>query len=233
MEKPNERQNFNEKTVVERREFLGSAATLAGTSLLGLAVPARVAAAEMTPDRMPPIPADKMTDAQKKAADELMAGPRKGGIDGPFIPLLRSPEFMSRLQKVGAYLRFETNLGPNISEFIILIIARQWTQQIEWEGHQALARKAGTKPEIIAALAEGRRPTGMSPDEEMVHDFCTELRLTQGVSDATYARVLNRFGEKGVIEITGLCGYYSCLGMVMNVARTQVAGMNTLGHFPY
>ncbi len=184
---------------------------------------------------MPLIPADKMTEAQKKAADELMAGPRKGGLDGPFIPLIRSPEFMSRAQKVGAYLRFETNLGPNISEFIILIISRQWTQQIEWTGHEALARKAGVKPEILAAVSEGRRPTGMSADEEMVHDFVTELRLNQGVSDATYARVKNRFDEKGVIEIVGLCGYYSLLGMVMNVARSQVPGAKTLplNYFPH
>ena len=142
---------------------------------------------------------------------------------------------MSRLQKAGAYLRYETKLGPNISEFIILITARQWTQQFEWDSHQDIAQKAGIKPEIITAIAEGRRPTGMSPDEEMVHDFCTELRLAQCVSDATYARVLQRFGEQGVIDITGLCGYYSLLGMIMNVARTPLPGVTTLplAYFPH
>jgi 4-carboxymuconolactone decarboxylase len=240
VEKSNEEKNSNAKVLVERREFLGgaaalgAAATVAGGSLLGAAVPATASPAGIATDRMPAIPADKMTDAQKAAAAELMSGARKSSsIDGPFIPLLRSPEFMSRVQKAGAYLRFETNLGPNISEFIILIISRQWTQQIEWQGHSGLAAKAGTKPEIIAAIADGRRPTGMSPDEEMVHDFCTELRLTQGVSDATYGRVVGRFGEKGVVEITGLCGYYSMLGMIMNVARTQVPGAKTLSYFPY
>lgn len=110
-------------------------------------------------DRMPPIPADKMTDAQKKAAEELKAGQR-GELVGPFIPLLRSPEFMSRLQKTGAYLRYENSLGRKLTEFIILLTARQWTQQFEWDSHVQLALKAGWNPEILAAVAEGRRPWG-------------------------------------------------------------------------
>ena len=151
----------------------------------------------------------------------MIAGPR-GSLVGPFIPLLRSPEFLSRLQKAGAYLRYETMLGPNISEFVILLTARQWTQQFEWDVHESIAKQAGVKPEIISAIAEGHRPVGMSPDEEIVHDFCTELFQHQSVSDAAYARALGRFGEKGVIDITGLCGYYALLGMVMNVARTPL-----------
>jgi 4-carboxymuconolactone decarboxylase len=221
MDKPRELEDPETKQLVERRDFMGGAATLAGSSILGLGVPSVAAAAEAVQDRMPPIPADKMTDAQKKAAAELIAGPR-GSLVGPFIPLLRSPEFMSRLQKTGEYLRFNTKLGSNISEFIILITARHWTQQFEWDAHETLAEKAGVKPEIVAAIAEGRRPTGMSVDEEIVHDFCAELFHRQSVSDATYKRAVNRFGEQGVIDITGLCGYYSLLGMVMNVARTPL-----------
>jgi 4-carboxymuconolactone decarboxylase len=233
MDKSREQENPEAKALVERRDFLGGAATLAGTSLLGLGLPATAAAAEAAPDRMPPIPADKMTDAQKKIVEEIIAGPR-GAFVGPFIPLLRSPEFMSRLQKVGEYLRYNTKLGANISEFIILIAARQWTQQFEWDSHIALAQKAGVKPEIIAAIAEGRRPAGMSADEEIVHDFCIELHHNRCVSDAAYARVVSKFGEQGIIDIIGLCGYYTLLGMVMNVARTPLpAGkMPSLAPFP-
>lgn len=185
-------------------------------------------------DRMPPIPADKMTDAQKKAAEELKSGPR-GDLIGPFIPLLRSPEFMSRLQKAGEYLRYNTKLGSNISEFIILMTARHWTQQFEWDSHEDLAKRAGVKPEIITAIAEGRRPAGMSADEEIIHDFCTELLHHQSVSDATYAQAINRFGEQGVIDITGLCGYYSLIGMIMNVVRTPLSPRKTppLAFYPH
>jgi 4-carboxymuconolactone decarboxylase len=233
MDKSREQENPETKALVERRDFLGGAATLAGTSLLGLGLPATAAAADAAPDRMPPIPADKLTDVQKKIVEEIVAGPR-GTFVGPFIPLLRSPEFMSRLQKVGEYLRYNTKLGANISEFIILIAARQWTQQFEWESHYAVAQKAGVKPETVAAISEGRRPAGMSADEEMVHDFCIELHHNRCVSDAAYARVVSRFGEQGVIDIIGLCGYYTLLGMVMNVARTPLPPGKTppLAPFP-
>jgi 4-carboxymuconolactone decarboxylase len=234
MDKSREQENPEAKTLVERRDFLGGAATLAGTSLLGLGLPATAAAAEVAQDRMPPIPADKLTDAQKKVSAEIVAGPR-GALVGPFIPLLRSPEFMSRLQKVGEYLRYNTKLGANISEFVILIAARQWTQQFEWDSHESLALKAGVKPEIIAAVAEGRRPAGMSSDEETAHDFCVELHHNRSVSDAAYARVVSRFGEQGVIDIIGLCGYYTMLGMVMNVSRTPLPAGKTppLAPFPH
>lgn len=233
MEEPNEKTGSESKALVDRRDFLGGATALAGTSLLGLAASTSAAASEGVADRMPPIPADKWTDAQKKAAEEITSGPRKELV-GPFIPLLRSPEFMSRLQQVGEYLRFNTKLGSNISEFIILLIARQWTQQFEWYSHESLALKAGIKPETIKAIAEVRRPSELTPDEEMVYDFVTELRLRQSVSDPVYSKIVNRFGEQGVIDITGLCGYYTLLGMLMNTARTPLPPGKTppLASFP-
>jgi 4-carboxymuconolactone decarboxylase len=234
MSKAWEPDNPEMKTRVERRDFLGGAATLAGTSLLGLGLPGNAEAVETAQDRMPPIPADKLTDVQKKAMEEVIAGPR-GSFVGPFVPLLRSPDLMSRLQKVGEYLRFNTKLGANISEFTILIAARQWTQQFEWDTHDKLALKAGVKPEIIAAVAEGRRPVGMTDDEEMTYDFCIELHHNRCVSDASYGRVAKRFGEQGVIDMSGLCGYYTLLAMVMNVARTPLpAGKSApLAEFPH
>ena len=240
MDEANDLKNAEPKATVDRRDFLSGATVLAGTSLLGLtstasAAPAPDAPTDRTPpDRMPAIPADKWTDAQKKAAEEITSGPRKELV-GPFIPLLRSPEYMSRLQRVGEYLRYNTKLGPAISEFIILLMARQWTQQFEWYSHQALALKADIKAETIKSISEGQRPVAMSPDQDMVYEFITEIRLHQGVSDPVYERVLNRFGEQGVIDIAGLCGYYTTLAMLMNVARTPVPPGVTppLEPFPY
>lgn len=234
MGEPKEPNASESKALVDRRDFLGGATVLAGTSLLGLASAANAEAAEGAPDRMPPIPADKWTDAQKKAAEEITSGPRKDLV-GPFIPLLRSPDYMSRLQRVGEYLRFNTKLGSSISEFIILLMARQWTQQFEWYSHQALALKAGIKPETIKSIADGGRPVEMSPDQEAVYEFVTEIRLHQSVSDPVYAKIVNRFGEQGVIDVAGLCGYYTTLAMLMNVARTPVPpGVPLpLAPFPY
>jgi 4-carboxymuconolactone decarboxylase len=234
MDEPKEPKNSEQKPLVDRRDFLGGATVLAGSSLLGLASPNSAEAADVPADRMPPIPADKWTDAQKKAAEEITSGPRKELV-GPFIPLLRSPEYMSRLQRVGEYLRYNTKLGSSISEFIILLMARHWTQQFEWYSHQALALKAGIKPETIKSIAEGQRPVEMSPDQEAVFEFVTEIRLHQSVSDPVYAKILNRFGEQGVIDVAGLCGYYTTLAMLMNVARTPVPpGVPLpLAPFPY
>lgn len=175
----------------------------------------------MTLDRMPEIPPDKMTDAQKRAAAELISGPR-GAVFGPFVPLLRSPELMSLAQKLGEYLRFNSALPAKLSEMVMLLISREWTQQFEWQIHHQLALKAGLNPEIVAAIAQGRRPASMAEDEEIVHDFCTELYRNRSVSDATYDRAVARFGEQGVIDMLGVNGYYTMLAMVMNVARTPV-----------
>jgi 4-carboxymuconolactone decarboxylase len=173
-------------------------------------------------DRMPPIPKDKMTEGQKKALEEVMASRGAGGAEGPFVPLLRSPELMNRLQNFGEYVRFHNSIGTKLTEFVILLTARQWTQQYEYNAHQPLALKAGLNQEIISAITEGRRPTGMAADEEIVYDFCSELRQNQGVSDATYARAASKFGEQGVVDMTGLVGYYTTLAMIMNVARSPL-----------
>ena len=170
-------------------------------------------------DRMPPIPLSEMDDAQRKAAEALAAGPR-GGVKGPFIPLLRSPELMDRLQKVGEYLRFRSALEPRLSEFVMLVVSRQWTQQFEWAVHVPLALKAGVKPETVESLAAGRRPAAMARDEAIAHDFLAELLGNRGVSDATYKEAVEQFGERGVIDLIGLAGYFTTVSMVMNVAHT-------------
>ena len=179
-------------------------------------------------DRMPPLPADKMTDAQRKAAAEMIAGPRKG-VKGPFIPLLRSPELMDRLQKVGEYLRFQSSLEQRISELIMLVVSREWTQHFEWFVHVPLGRKAGISEDTISALAEGRRPPGMSEDEALAHDFCVELLRNKGVSETTYRSAVMKFGENGVIDMIGVAGYFTTMSMVMNVAHSPPSDDQSVG----
>jgi 4-carboxymuconolactone decarboxylase len=195
----------------------------AATFALVLALAAPAAAQ----DRMPPIPADRLTDAQKRAVAEFEAA-RKTGLSGPFWPLLRSPEVMSRARAMGDYLRFTSVLPPRLSEFAIIITARQWTQNYEWDVHAPLAQQGGLKADIIAAVADGRRPGAMAADEDVVYTLCDELHRTQSVSDATYARAVAAFGEQGVIDILGISGYYTMLAMVLNTARTPVPP----GHTP-
>ncbi len=160
-----------------------------------------------------------MTEAQRAAANELIAGPRKA-VTGPFIPLLRSPELMSRLQKVGEYLRFDSALAPEITEFATLLVSRWWSQQFEWAVHVPLARQAGVSEETIEALRDARRPPSMSAAQALVHDFLSELTNTKGVSQSTYDATLALLGEQGLIDLVGILGYFSWMSMVLNVAHT-------------
>lgn len=175
----------------------------------------------MGTDRLPPLPESSLSPAQKRAAAELATGPR-GAVFGPFVPLLRSPDFLSPLQKTGEYLRYKSALPPRLSEFAILVVARRWNQQYEWHVHRPIAERAGVPADHVQAVAEGRRPDGMDPDQAVVHDFLQELQANRSVSDVTYGRAVELFGERGVIDLCGICGYYSTLAMVMNVARTPL-----------
>jgi 4-carboxymuconolactone decarboxylase len=170
-------------------------------------------------DRMPPVPADALTAAQKKAIEEFKAA-RSADISGPFIPMLRSPEVLSRARAMGDYLRYKSSLPPRLSELVILLTARRWTQIYEWNAHEPAARKAGLSPDVIKAIAEGRRPERMAEDEDILYSLWDELHRNQSVTDATYARAVGKFGEAGVIDTLGITGYYTMLAMVLNTART-------------
>jgi 4-carboxymuconolactone decarboxylase len=167
---------------------------------------------------MPPIPADKLSDAQRKAA-EVFAEGRGYALRGPFVPLLRSPEVMLRAKAMGDYLRFKSTLPPRLNEMVILITAREWTQQYEWNAHHPAALKAGLRREIADAIAEGSRPAGMAEDEEIAYDTATEILRLKRVSDSTYRRAVATFGEHGVIDLLGVVGYYNFLAIVMNATR--------------
>lgn len=173
------------------------------------------------PNRMPPIPTEKMTDAQRKVAAEIAAGPR-GKVEGPYWPIIRSPGLAESLQEVGAYYRYRCPLDRKLNEMAALMAARAWTQQFEWDVHILQALEAGLKKDIALAIAEGRRPAGMAEDEEILYDFVMELLTNKGVSDPTYARTVARFGESGIVDFVGIVGYYTMLAMIMNVARTPM-----------
>ena len=177
------------------------------------------AGAASAQDRMPAIPADALTPQQQQAAADFRAA-RNAELTGPFVPLLRSPEVLTRARALGDYLRYKTQLEPRHSEFVILMAARSWSQQYEWAVHYPIAITAGVKAEVARAIAERRRPSDMTAEESVLYDFCDELMRTQGVGDAAYARMVATFGEKGVVDTVGIVGYYTMLAMMLNTART-------------
>jgi 4-carboxymuconolactone decarboxylase len=201
---------------------------VSSTAVIVVAGWAAIASAQ---DRMPPIAADRMTEQQKKAVEEFKAE-RKVDLSGPFVPLLRSPEVMNRARAMGDYLRFRSVLPPRLSEFLILLTARSWTQQYEWYAHRQLALDAGVSPATVAAISEGRRPSPMSEDEEAIYNFFDEITRTKAVSDDVYRRLVTRFGEQGVIDAAGIIGYYTTLSIVMNTTQTAVPEAGRANQLP-
>jgi 4-carboxymuconolactone decarboxylase len=174
----------------------------------------------MTTDRLPPIPSERWTPAQREVAEAMIAGPRKAVLP-PFVPLLRSPELAGHVQALGAYLRFRCAIGPRLTELAILVTSAHYKQPVEWAIHAPIAQRAGIAGSAIEAIERGERPASLADDEALVHDFCIELLNGRGqVSDATWARAIERFGEPGVVDLTATCGYYGLLALVMNAART-------------
>ncbi len=172
-------------------------------------------APKTAPGRLPSLSTGQMSEAQRRVYEEIAQGPR-GGFRGPFPVWLRSPELASRMQRVGEHLRFRGVLPGRLRELAILVTARAWTAQYEWHAHSLLAGKAGLAPEIIAAIAERRRPPSLTAEEAAVHDFCAELHERRTVGEAAFRAALDRLGEEGLVELTILCGYYAAVAMTLN-----------------
>ena len=174
-------------------------------------------------DRMAMIPDEKMTSAQKKAVEEFKAARGQTTITGPWTVLVRVPELLTLGRMWRDHVQNRTVIGNKLTELVILVTAREWSQQYEWNAHGPAAIKAGLKADIVQAIAEGRRPERMLEDEEIIYNFCTELQRNRSVSDATYARARAKFGEEGIVEAASIQGFYALIAMNMNVARTPLA----------
>ena len=176
-------------------------------------------------NRFPTLTPEQMTPEQKALAAAIQGGPRAAvpgrdnSIGGPFNPWLRSPGVGDKLQQLGAELRFRSSIPPALNEFAILITAREWSSQYEWFAHQRLAMAAGLPAAVAADLAQGKRPEGMTDEQRIVYDFCTEMHRTRFVSDATFDAAKQRFGEQGVIDLIAVSGYYVAVSMTLNTAR--------------
>ena len=169
-------------------------------------------------DRFKPLKYDDMTPQQKTMIDHLLAGER-GGARGPFNVLLRSPEVGDLAQQFGGAMRFHTALPKDISETIIIMNGRYWMAQFEWTAHKAAALANGVKPAIVDAIATGKRPAGMSAAMEVAYNFIDELLTTHQVTDSTFQAAKETYGERGVVDITGLSGWYGLVSMALNVDR--------------
>jgi len=173
-------------------------------------------------DRFKPLQYEEMTPEQKTMIDHLLAGER-GGVRGPFNVLLRSPEVGDLGQQFGGAMRFRTGLPRDVSETIIIMTGRYWMAQYEWASHKAAALQNGVSLAIVEAIATGQRPTGMKPEMEVAYNLIDELLTTHQVTDATFKAAKDRYGERGVVDMIGLSGWYGLVSMLLNVDRYPLA----------
>lgn len=173
--------------------------------------------------RLSELSIEDMTPDQRRVHDEIVAGPR-GGIRGPFNAFLRSPGMADHAQKLGAFIRYESTLPGKLRELAILVTARHWGAQYEWYAHAKIAREEGLNDAIIDAIAGRERPVFDEPAEETVHDFCADLLRTGEAGDGTFAAAHELLGERGVVELIGLMGYYCLVSLTLNTFQVPVPG---------
>jgi 4-carboxymuconolactone decarboxylase len=194
---------------------------LAGILALAVTVTAQtptITDLKLRGDRFRPLTASELNPEQKILVEHLLSGER-GTLSGPFNVLLRSPEMGDLAQNLGTYIRFRTTVPRKLNEFAILITARALNVQYEWAAHHKYALQAGLSPATIDAVAVGKKPPSMQPDEEVVYNFTKELVDTKQVSDTTFHAAVDKFGERTVVDLIGVIGYYHFVSMMLNVDR--------------
>ena len=165
--------------------------------------------------RIPDLLPEEMDHAQREVIDEAVAG-KRGRIPGPLRIWIRSPELGRHAQRLGTFLRYDTILGPRLSELAILVTARAWTAQYEWYAHEREAEKAGLDRAIIAAIAARQTPVFTDPAAQAVYDYASALHGTHHVAALIHDAALAALGERGVVELVGLLGYYTLVAMTLN-----------------
>jgi 4-carboxymuconolactone decarboxylase len=190
-----------------------SSAILALTAI-SLAIPQLAVAQENA--RFPPLSFNQLTPEQKQWVESIAAPPRNAKFSNPpYNVYLRSPELAPRLTALSDYVRWNSSLPPRLSEFAILLAARQWTQQFEWHAHYPLAVKGGLDPKILADLVVGKRPEGMKDDGTALYNFVVEIYRDKNLSDATFQAAVAKFGERGVMDLIAIIGYYDLVSMTL------------------
>ncbi len=172
--------------------------------------------------RFAPLSPDQLTPQQKAWADSIALPPRNAKFtNAPYRAYIRNPDLAPRLTAMTDYLRWNTSLPPRLSEFAILITARQWTAQYEWFAHYPLAMKAGLDPKVADDIAHGVRPAAMKDDETALYDLAMALYRDKKVSDAVYKAALDKFGERGIMDVIGIMGYYDITSMTLITMRAE------------
>ncbi len=176
--------------------------------------------------RLTKIDSADMTPAQLAVRDAATAG-KRGTLPPPAECWLHSPEMAQRAQHLGEFVRYDTSLPPALNEMAILITGRFWNSHYEWFAHRRIAEKAGLSPTIIDAIRENRTPVFDDPAAHAIYDYVITLHRTRQVSQAQHDAVVAAFGQRGVVELVGVCGYYTLISMTLNAFEVPLPAGET------
>ena len=177
--------------------------------------------------RIPPVPVETMNAEQRRVFDDMLIQ-RKSPPVGPLAVAMHHPRLAETMSAIGLVLRFNSSFEPRLREFAILTVGRHWDSQFEWASHEGEGRKAGLSEDSIAILKSGGNRFAQA-DEQAIYDYANELLTKHFASDAAYQRVVALFGVPGVVELTGLVGYYCMVSVMLNAAEVEVPpGLPTL-----
>ena len=165
-------------------------------------------------------PLTELSPEQAELSARITA--RRGGTRGPFLVWLRSPQLCERVEALGAYCRFESSLPLALRELSLLIAARHFDAQYSWNAHIDKAVEAGVDRAAIERLARGEKPEFPDPDAALLHRFASEVLEEHFVSDETFAEGLDRFGERGLVDLIGALGNFSMLAMLLNACQVDL-----------
>ena len=177
--------------------------------------------------RLSDLDPEDMDSHQRRIHDDLINSPR-GRVSGPFPILLRAPELADRFQHLGAYLRFESTLDRQLTELIVLTVARHWRAQYEFFAHAKFARDYGLSQQVIDAIAAGERPELPTAEHALLYDYTVEILETSRCNQTTYDRMIETFGERTFVDIAVLVGYYSAGAVLMNTFEVAPPGGEAL-----
>lgn len=162
-----------------------------------------------------------MSSRQREVYDAIVAGPR-GKVEGPLIVWLASPELAERAQALGEFCRFNSTLEPRLSELAILVVAAHWRAGFEWHVHAPVALTAGVSSSAIEAIRTGRDPILNRPDEQAVYDISRELMVIRNLSESTYQKYRLILGEKQMVDLVGVVGYYTFVAISINAFDVEI-----------
>ncbi|MEK6245266.1 MAG: carboxymuconolactone decarboxylase family protein [Pseudomonadota bacterium] len=182
-----------------------------------------MAMADNAAARFPLLAHQAMTPEQQDLYRRKMVGPW-ADLRGPFNAFMRSPAMADKALDLGNQIRHGNSLSDRLTELAILVTGRHWSAQYEWWAHYKRAMEAGLPAPIADAIALGKRPASMQPDEEAVYELCIELHETMQVGDATFARARALFSEQQILDLIATCGFYVLISMVLNVAQAGIPG---------